>query len=135
MRKMLQIPLAAIVILVAACGHQSEISDFGSQLYRATSEMTDTIDSDPSAHGVKAAYTNFMKTQDQLHGQWNKLLLKRLTKDDQSSLDDAVMRSREKLVECFSKHTGEFHDKTDFWEAFGLLRSNFESQFKVEDVH
>jgi hypothetical protein len=135
MRTVLQILFLAAAIVVSGCGHHGEIADFGTELYSATSGMTNAIDSSPSAYGAGQAYNDFKKTQEQLHEKWVKLLGTRLSKEDKSGLANVVFASREKLVGCFDKHAAEFRTDPRFYEAMGSLRTDFEARFNVDDIH
>jgi hypothetical protein len=135
MRTVSAILIPAIAILISSCGHHSEISDFGAALYSATSDMTSAIDRSPSAGGVSQAYDGFKKEQGQLSEKWGKLLGKRLTAEDKSGLSDAVMASREKLIDCFNNHTAELRSNPRFYQAMGALRTDLENSFNVDDIH
>jgi hypothetical protein len=65
----------------------------------------------------------------------DKILSEKLTRQDKSDLAEAVFRSREVLTDCFTKHTPEFRQDKEFWEALGLARTGLEAQFKVEEIY
>jgi hypothetical protein len=135
MRRNILFILGFSAILASGCGHHSEISDFGNELYSATSGMTSAIDRSPSASGVAAAYGDFRKEGESFGKKWNKLLTTKLTKQDKSDLSQTVFASQAAITSCFERHTGEFRGDEPFFQAMGGVRKEFDAKFKVEDIY
>lgn len=131
----LLIPLVAAAVLVSGCGHHREIASFGTELYSATSAMTNAIDRAPSADGVTAAYDGFKEKQDRLLEQWAALLSARLSRDDKNRLLTAVMASQGKLTACFDSHSDELRDDPLFHEAMDSLQREFVAHFNLEEIY
>jgi hypothetical protein len=121
-------------ILFSGCGHHREIADFGTELYRATSDATNAIDRIPSAAGVTEAFKDFKKAQIRLDEKWNRFLSTRLTEEDRRGIGVVVAPSREKLSECFNKHSSEWSDP-EFYASMELFLNDFKSHFNPDDIH
>jgi hypothetical protein len=129
------IALGLNAIFASGYGHQSEIADFGNELYGATSGMTAAIDRSPSASGVAAAYGDFRKEEESFDKKWNKLLTTKLTKQAKSDLSQTAFASQGAITSCFERHTAEFRNSEEFFQAMGRLRTDFDATFRLEDAY